>query len=425
MDGAVVLFGLIFFLLLIFVRPPVQDDDWYHLAAMRAFSERGFTTHAWWQFAPPGRPHLYPPLLHLVGAAGVRYTPMTLKDVNDLYKIATYSIGLLFMWLGVRLLHGPRVAFWFVVVIGSELTLFYPGAIMILPSSWVLFSIPLILWCALHKRWILGACLVTAGLYTHNGIPIVVLVTLALVGWRMPQTRKTLLAMAACSLVAYIPWLFHLAANRKAIHSAHTPLGLQAPIVLWVIGVIGWIHIRRQCDKERIWIYYALALVVFLPGYGHRFWPYVCLPLAVMAAVYLAGAASKSRRILQCAAIITCLAGGFCIQGPGSILRSYLSAKGMIQWQMSPLILLTQHVGEGADAFEDDALSSWVRTHTTQEDIIVIKNDYEGDRIFALTNRRTTSGGWPEVRPTGMRDEIQAFIKSGQGAIPKPETHKE
>src|SRR3989338_7051083 len=44
-------------------------DSYYHLAVIQGFRQAGgIALHAFWESAPAGRPHLYPPLFHLVWA---------------------------------------------------------------------------------------------------------------------------------------------------------------------------------------------------------------------------------------------------------------------------------------------------------------------------------------------------------------------
>ena len=46
---------------------PWMSDTWYHVAIADQILDRG-SIPAWvdWDYAPVGRPHLYPPLLHLL-----------------------------------------------------------------------------------------------------------------------------------------------------------------------------------------------------------------------------------------------------------------------------------------------------------------------------------------------------------------------
>ncbi|MHC4916710.1 MAG: hypothetical protein ACYTGB_14590 [Planctomycetota bacterium] len=398
------------------IRPPVQHDDWYHLAVMRAFSERGPSLHAWWQFAPPGRPHLYPPLLHLLGALIMRCTPLTVAGVNTLYRGLTYPSGLVLLWMGVRLLHGRRAAFWCAVLLGTELSMLYPGGVMILPSSWVLISVPLLLWCVLRRRWIAATAIFTAGLYTHMGIPMVVLVALLVTAWRLPETRRTVGRVLLASLVLYAPWLVHVLANVRALQSAHTPVGFQMPVLLWAIGLAGWVAVHRSPERlGRVWSFLAIGLLVFLPRYAHRFWPYMCIPLAAMGGIWLANRKGRLSVVLKVLAAASCLLGTLYVQSRRSVLRQYMGGKGPVEFRLAGPATVARYLGQGKDAFAETGAVAWVRANTRPDDIVVVEKPYLGDKIFALTGRRTTTGGWREVNPPGMRAKIREFVESGGG----------
>ena len=47
---------------------PVFIDTYYHMAVIEGFSQAGgITTRAFWEMAPGGRVHIYPPSLHVIG----------------------------------------------------------------------------------------------------------------------------------------------------------------------------------------------------------------------------------------------------------------------------------------------------------------------------------------------------------------------
>jgi len=46
---------------------PLSLDSWYHLLVARQIADAGGPiTYEWWEHAPVGRVHLYPPMLHLL-----------------------------------------------------------------------------------------------------------------------------------------------------------------------------------------------------------------------------------------------------------------------------------------------------------------------------------------------------------------------
>ena len=96
---------------------PVFIDTYYHMAVIEGFSQAGgITTRAFWEMAPGGRVHIYPPSLHVIGyffhLLGVSTgTYMTLVS-------ATFYLGcLLTTWIWLRSILGDRSALFGVVLL--------------------------------------------------------------------------------------------------------------------------------------------------------------------------------------------------------------------------------------------------------------------------------------------------------------------
>src|SRR3989338_10814800 len=85
-------------------------DSYYHLAVIQGFRQHGgVALHAFWESAPAGRPHLYPPLFHLLWwpvAALVR-EPITVARCWSV--VGGPSLLLVMAWAG-RGGAGPRAA---------------------------------------------------------------------------------------------------------------------------------------------------------------------------------------------------------------------------------------------------------------------------------------------------------------------------
>ena len=55
---------------------PYFLDSYYHLTVIEGMRQAGGPVlHAFWESAPEGRPHLYPPLFHLLWLPAIRHLP--------------------------------------------------------------------------------------------------------------------------------------------------------------------------------------------------------------------------------------------------------------------------------------------------------------------------------------------------------------
>ena len=73
---------------------PIFMDCYYHLAVMRGFQEAGgWVGHAFWEYVPSGRPHLYPPFFHILemGVSALGIGPI---DVARFFQFLIYPLFL-------------------------------------------------------------------------------------------------------------------------------------------------------------------------------------------------------------------------------------------------------------------------------------------------------------------------------------------
>src|SRR3989338_1246111 len=77
---------------------PLFVDIYYHLNVLQGFRDAGgVVLHAFWELAPAGRPHLYPPALHvgLLALDGLQLDPITLARLDS---VVPYPLLLLPTW---------------------------------------------------------------------------------------------------------------------------------------------------------------------------------------------------------------------------------------------------------------------------------------------------------------------------------------
>jgi hypothetical protein len=86
-------------------------DIYYHLAVVKGFADAGgYVTSAFWEYAPSGRPHLYPPLLH-VGMLALYKAGLPLITIGRLVDAASYPVLLFTFYFVLRKIYGKRTSF--------------------------------------------------------------------------------------------------------------------------------------------------------------------------------------------------------------------------------------------------------------------------------------------------------------------------
>ena len=97
---------------------PVNLDIPYHMAVTKGFQEAGgVTTWDFWDYAPVGRPHIYPPLLHVVMSLMLD-VGMSMELTATLLCLIMFPLILLCLWWAMRKLFGSRAALYALVLVG-------------------------------------------------------------------------------------------------------------------------------------------------------------------------------------------------------------------------------------------------------------------------------------------------------------------
>ena len=183
-------------------------DIYYHLGVMKGFADAGgYVTRAFWEYAPSGRPHLYPPLLHVLMLALYKagVPAITIGRFVDCFSYP------LFLFLFYRLTAkycSERAAFFSLLLLASVFSVALSSVTL---SAFNLSAI-LGLWmfCFLQERKSLGAGLCLAlCFYTHTLMAGLMLLTLVFYALLRREVARTAFRTAAGALLLAAPFLVY------------------------------------------------------------------------------------------------------------------------------------------------------------------------------------------------------------------------
>ena len=121
--------GLLALALFYWHNYPVHMDTYYHMGVTSGFSSAGgVALHSFWEFAPGGRPHLYPPLLHIIMFA-VSGGGVSILGAGRIVSFFAFPLMLLTNWYAMRRLFSTRAAFYTLVLLSSCYLLFWHSAV--------------------------------------------------------------------------------------------------------------------------------------------------------------------------------------------------------------------------------------------------------------------------------------------------------
>jgi len=432
-----VMFGVALFVVVLrhnlHIMPP---DSYYHMQVARSIVENGrIPTHDDWSFAPYGRPHLYPPLFHLLIAAVS--LPFGGNIVESMLLLqAIWPLLLYFStWYGARLLFDARRAFLAFLIVGScpdVMDVTFRTLPSILANDFSLFMLVFFL----KRRIVSASILATLGLYVHSGITPLVLVGLAIFSLTQRTYLVPFLAMLALSLLAYSPWGWHVMRHGDAFSVPGEPgkEGLLAVLldpftkVFWllnvslVVGLLATRGLKLAKWNELRNRLLATQLVAFLPmliEYGGRFFMHTASIWGMFAAIpmvrFLDPPLSKKRigLFLLLALSPTLLFGGLDID-PGPPKFGPLGFAPMVSaWILQPAgvsgireikegwfydYVIRHHVYMYPQA---KGVGAYIKARTKPDQIVYAFGDLDTEiRIAFMADRRMRSGAWQEVRGT-------------------------
>ena len=270
-------FGLLAFIAIFSIvrysHLPQFIDGYYHLSVANGFIQSGgWVGWDWWSFAPLGRPHLYPPLYHLIlvflqkiglsGLASVRVT-----------EVAITPLFFFVLWFVFRKLISDKFSFINLLVLSSFFS-FYSSVSANLPASLSLIFGFLTWYFIKRKKSVSAIICLTLSFYSHSGLPWVFFVSLLLVSAFDKEHRVLALKTIGTSFLFVLPLVLNFLINRdylsikilgeiKFIHFSLFILGLGIPSILFNF-------FKRDLVRLFFIGYFFGSILIFI-NYPYRF----------------------------------------------------------------------------------------------------------------------------------------------------------
>jgi hypothetical protein len=407
----IILFIFLSFLVNVDKFAPLGDDCWYHLAVARKIIELG-KIPLWdtWEFQPVGRPHLYPPLLHLLIAFFSKDAESVIEG-GKVLQIVIYPAALLTSWYFTRLLFSAKIAFISLIILTMDAT-FLLLFIGIMPSSLVNLIFPLLLISFLSKRLKTSVFLIVLCLYSHLSFPFLILICLLVVSYKYRTYLSFYKKFVLISLVFYIPWAIRVFIFKDFLRSFGTILGnpligvlfgmLSLQIFNPIFLIFGIKGLKKTSGINQDLIKYIL--IGFLPAlifYGGRYWFHTAPFWAIFIALFLKDKITSRKRIalLMLFALVPMPLIAFGVPGNEGppLLPSITALDGAVGLHFLPV-----YQNE-----EDMALQAFIEQNTLPDQIIFVDEATLADRIVVLTGRPVDNGMWFEVGSEEAEKTIQ------------------
>ncbi|RLG47773.1 MAG: hypothetical protein DRN92_02515, partial [Thermoproteota archaeon] len=240
----------------------VNPDNAYHVLIAKMLAEKGFFLWDHIEFAPSGRPHLYPPLFHaLVAILGkvLGGSPWTFVFANDLVSVGIYSLGLYVSWYVGRKLYHEMGGF-MVFTITSGLLMPALSMAIGLPSTLVFIFTPLAALWFLEGKLLSSFIACTASFYSHTSGVVITPITLMLAGVLARKFRQAL-KILVLSLLVYSPWFLRMLMFLEWFKLPEADIPTKIEPALIVPAILGLVLVLRHPREHALQLGYLASLV--------------------------------------------------------------------------------------------------------------------------------------------------------------------
>ncbi|MBM3499276.1 MAG: hypothetical protein FJX74_11470, partial [Armatimonadetes bacterium] len=355
---------------------PFVSDTWYHLAIAKQINVQD-ALPSWvdWDYAPVGRPHLYPPLIHVLLAGLARLTGSVLiagRILAVLFLPASY----LSCWFVARWIFGPRNALVGVLLLSLDVG-HAVVELLYIPSCVVnILAPPLIITLLTRRTWA-SIVLLTLMLYAHIAIPYLVVLGLGLFGLKYPRYRGEVLKVIGVALLWASPWAVRTFMEREwvagAAMNAGLPMGLLQRIlslqmfnlVLIGCGLWGIFRLRKSRAQEAIVRWMLLGMLPLLFSYGGRFTMHSAPFWAISASTVLVRLLPAWATWRRAAA----LTAATLLPSPALLPLTTTHAIVMLAVTGKPIMASDREKSEALLPDCDEAMR-WVEQHTQPGDVV-------------------------------------------------------
>ncbi|MDY6794530.1 MAG: glycosyltransferase [Actinomycetota bacterium] len=283
---------MVVFLVLIIVNVsmyPVYLDIPYHMAVTEGFQEAGgVTTWDFWDSAPAGRPHIYPPLLHVVMSL-LLDVGLSLEVVATLICMIMFPLILLSLWWSMRKLFGTRAAFYSLILMAIPYAFFWQSGVTV-AASLVMMLTPLIFLTLEEDRKVAALILLALCIYSHLVMGHLVALALFIYLLHRRDSWRKVLAVLVGAYLFYLPWGIVVLSNLSSFSVSEPAAGggVVLHIFLWMLAAAGFILCYFRKKQYYLLPSYLLSMVPIVFFYSSRFWEgHAFLPVAMLGAVAL------------------------------------------------------------------------------------------------------------------------------------------
>jgi hypothetical protein len=403
---------------------PQFMDMYYHLLTARGFIQAGgYSGWDFLQYAPYGRPHIYPPLFHILLAILLKLGISNIF-LAKLFESVMPVVFLIVLWFFVRRNYGARLAFFTLVTFCSSFS-FCLSLSNHIPATLALILGIFAFDQLFRNNVVRAAVLLTLSFYTHIGVSWFFALAFIFYGIADGRYRKKCWVIFSWACALSLPVLctqFRGIGSGSFLGSQlQEKYFCQIKIIEYVLAFLG-LALAFKGDKK-----YRLFPSLFLSGLMFILYPYRLvsgegyLPVIFLSAYFLYCLYEKFDKkslalILACGILF--LSPTFSMDRPVGQERVSSKLKFADSAFMGLLFVKGDSIWYPQEYFSAAAI---VRDNSEKGDIIYSSFNITGMIVACLSDRATANALFPEVGPCRKFDpfdvsKIIVFTKADEPA---------
>lgn len=401
---------IISYLLLQMMRWPLLPqfiDIYYHfLTAWGFIQANGYTGWDFWQYAPFGRIHIYPPFFHIILAVLMKLG-INKIILAKIFESITPSLFLIALWQLIRRIYNERLAFFVMLAFTSSFS-FHLSLLNHIPATFTFF-LGLLAYGQFFRRNLLRSLLLlTLCFYTHIGVSWLFAFSFLFLGLLNQQYRKECFIIFITAFILSLPILCKQLTGIRFIKHLGFSLNeryiLQIKVIDYLLAFLGLFVVFKEDKRYRLFLSFFLASLIFIiypyrlfsaEGYFpvillsglfmyylfekfHKIYPSLILALFVL---FLSPTISMNRALGEQKVTYKLNIGDSSFMG-------MLFARGQTIWYPSEYLSAARLVKDNSQA----------------HDIVYSTLNIAGMALAAISERPTANALFPEIGPSRQFD---------------------
>ncbi len=255
------------------VMLPQFMDMYYHLQVAWGFIQSGgYSGWDFWEYAPFGRPHIYPPFFHILLALFMKLG-FSAIFLAKFFESVTPVVFLIVIWDFVRKNYSEQLGFFVVLAFCSAFAFFISLANHVPAALALIFGL-LGFSEFLKGRILRSAILLALCFYTHIGSSWFFLLTFIFYALmekdKRIQALKTVVFALVAALPLFVQQLQALGFMQAAGLDMHEKFLCQIKFVDYLLAFFGLFLVFKMPARYKFFVSLFLASLVFL-SYPYRF----------------------------------------------------------------------------------------------------------------------------------------------------------